>query len=81
MADSRHKTISVTGSRSGDREDNTLPRCDDGQFGTNIPMFESSIYSVNQQIQTSIIRFGAWGSIVVKALRYKSGGPGIDSKR
>ena len=24
--------------------------------------------------------FGAWGSRVVKALRYKSGGPGIDSR-
>ena len=24
---------------------------------------------------------GAWGSVVVKALRYKSVGPGIDSKR
>ena len=26
------------------------------------------------------IKFGAWGSVVVKALRYKSEGPGIDSK-
>jgi len=25
------------------------------------------------------IMFGAWGSVVVKALRYCSGGPGIDS--
>ena len=25
--------------------------------------------------------YGAWGSVVVKALRHKSVGPGIDSKR
>ena len=24
---------------------------------------------------------GAWGSVVFKALRYKSAGPGIDSRR
>jgi hypothetical protein len=27
-----------------------------------------------------ILIFGAWGSVVVKALRYKSDGPGIDSR-
>jgi hypothetical protein len=25
-------------------------------------------------------QYGVWGSVVVKALRYKSEGPGIDSK-
>ena len=29
---------------------------------------------------TSIIRTGAWGSVVVKALRYYSDGPGIDPR-
>jgi hypothetical protein len=27
-----------------------------------------------------VVVVGAWGSIVVKALRYKSEGPGIDSR-
>ena len=32
-------------------------------------------------IYTHTLHLGAWGSVVVKALRYKSEGPGIDSKR
>ena len=34
------------------------------------------------QINASLLlQIGAWGSVVVKALGYKSVGPGIDSKR
>ena len=33
------------------------------------------------KIHTATLDSGAWGSVVVKALSYKSVGPGIDSKR
>ena len=42
------------------------------------------IYTTDHKFKRSFILHaicGAWGSVVVKALRYKSVGPGIDSKR
>ena len=40
--------------------------------------FQAVVYIwVPINVRTSL----AWGSVVVKALRYKSVGPGIDSKR
>ena len=44
------------------------------------------INGLNRNIRANLFSFiyiwelGAWGSVVVKALRYKSGGPGIDSR-
>ena len=34
-----------------------------------------------RELGAGLTRCGAWGSVVVRALRYKSVGPGIDSKR
>jgi len=34
----------------------------------------------SNKINFQYITVGAWGSVVAKALRYKSGGPGIDSR-
>jgi hypothetical protein len=33
-----------------------------------------------QSLQVNLMRIGVWGSVVVKALRYKSDGPEIDSR-
>ena len=40
----------------------------------------SGIRTLSLEKRCSYYKIGTWGSVVVKALRYKSEGPGIDSR-
>jgi hypothetical protein len=49
-------------------------------FLTFSTTFFYETYLILRRIQLGTIIFGAWGSVVVKALRYYSDGPGNDSR-